>query len=203
MPPEKTRRRYHMSKRAESSAQTAADIFTATSELWHDYPIGDITLEAIAERAHVSVRTIIRRYGSKEGLFESCIKDHSEKMESYRDKAHPGDVKDVVRCLLLDYEAHGDAMIRTLAAEEQLDVARRMLKVGREYHRAWCERMFASFLPDKKSEGYEPLLRAFVASTELYLWKLLRRDLGNDVEAVQDTFLRLISGLISTHTGQE
>ncbi len=197
------KRRYQMSKRAESAAQTAADIFEATTEIWHENPIGDITLEAIAERANVSVRTIIRRYGSKEGLFESCIKDHSEKMESHRDKARPGDVEDVIRCLLLDYEAHGDAMIRTLAAEEQLEVAGRILKLGREYHRAWCERMFAPFLPEKESEEYTPLLRAFVASTELYLWKLVRRDLGNDVEAVHDTFMKLINGLISTHPKQD
>ena len=107
MPPEKTRRRYQMSKRAESSTQTAADIFTATSELWQGLPdwrhhsgshCG--ACQCVSANHHSSVWL-------KRRLFESCIKDHSEKMESYRDKAHPGDVKDVIRCLLLDYEAHG------------------------------------------------------------------------------------------------
>lgn len=195
---EKPKRSYQMSKRAESSAQTALDIFAATAELWHEHAIGDITLEAIAERANVSVRTIIRRYGSKEGLFEACIQNNAVDMESHREKAEPGNVDDVIHCLLTDYEAHGDAMVRTLAVEEQLDIARRVLKAGRIYHREWCQRMFAPFLPEKQTNGYEQELMAFVAATELYLWKLLRRDLNYDLKATQQTFKRLVNGIINS-----
>lgn len=194
---EQTKRRYKMSKRAETSAQTALDIYQVTIALWHERPLAEITLETIAERANVSVRTIIRRFGSKEGLFEDCIKNNVADMETNRDKAIVGDIDSAIDCLLEDYEAHGDAMIRTLAVEEQLAIARRVLQAGRLYHRDWCARMFAPYLPDSGDDGYNETLLAFVAATEIYLWKLLRRDLNYDLATTKKAFLRLAKGLVN------
>lgn len=192
-----SKRPYQMSKRAESAAQTGHDIFTATAELWNERSIADITLEAIAERASVSVRTIIRRFGSKEGLLEACIQNNAGDMKSDREKAEPGDVEGAIGYLLSDYEAHGDAFVRTLAMEDQLEIAHRVLQAGRTYHRQWCSRIFAPFLPDRNDDSYELKLTAFVAATELYLWKLLRRDLNCGVSETRDTYIRLVSGLIT------
>lgn len=192
------KRPYQMSKRAETAAQTERGIFAVTVALWRERPLGDITLEEIAERAGVSTRTIIRRYGSKEGLFETCVKRSSSDMENNRDQATVGDVEDIIHCLLTDYEIHGDAMVRTLAAEDQLDVAKRVLVSGREQHRAWCERMFSPFLPEPADATYEQELIAFIAATELYLWKLLRRDLGHSFSDTRRTFMRLVNGLIAS-----
>ncbi len=185
-----------MSKRAEAAAETERAIFTATATLWRERPFAEITLEAIAESAGVSVRTIIRRFGSREGLLETCIKNEASDIESDREKAKVGDVEGALEYLLKDYEAYGDAIIKTLAVEDQIDAAKAVLRAGRHYHREWCERIFAPFLPEITNSNYEPMLTAFVAATELYLWKLLRRDLGYDLEQTKQTFLRLVNGLI-------
>lgn len=193
----KPKRQYQMSKRAESSAQTAQAIFDATTQLWHERPLAEITLDAIAEIAGVSVRTIIRRYGSKEELFETCIQNDATDKETKRDRAIVGDVEGALSHLLTDYEEHGDAMVRTLAVEEQLEIAQRVLKAGREYHRDWCAKIFAPYLPGTASDSYNEMLMAFVAATDLYLWKLLRRDLNYDLATTKATFLRLVNGLIN------
>lgn len=195
-----SKRPYKMSKRAESAAQTERDIFAATAALWHERSISEITLDLVAERASVSVRTIIRRYGSKEGLFEACIQNNAADTQSDRENAEVGNVNSAIQYLLADYEAYGDALIRMLAMEDQLDIARGVLQAGRTYHRDWCARIFSPFLPDKSGSDYETELTAFVAATELYLWKLLRRDLNYDIEQAQKTFLRLVNGLISDKT---
>lgn len=196
---EDSKRPYQMSKRAETAAQTARDIFIATAELWHERSIADITLDAIAERANVSVRTILRRYGSKEGLFEACIQNNTADMKTDREKAEVGNVESAIHYLLVDYEAYGDAIIRTLAMEEKFDIAQRVLQAGRIYHRQWCERMFTPFLPDIKDRHYEQELTAFVAATEFYLWKLLRVDLKGSPSETKATFMRLVNGLITSH----
>lgn len=195
---QETKRRYQMSKRAESAAQTERAIFSATAELWCECSFADITLDAIAERAGVSVRTIIRRFGSREDLLKACIENSSANIESDREKAEPGDVEGALGYLLADYEAYGDAIVRTLAVEAQLDVAQEVLQAGRRYHRQWCERIFAPFLPDKNDPRYQQELTAFVAATELYLWKLLRRDLNYSLRDTQETFMRLVNGLIAS-----
>lgn len=193
-----TKRPYQMSKRAESAAQTERSIFEATAELWQAHPFVDITLETIAERAGVSVRTVIRRYGSKEGLFEAAIQNNAADIKSDREKAKVGDIEGALHYLLTDYETYGDAAIRTLAVEDHIVAARKMLQAGREYHREWCERIFAPYLPGKKAKSYEQNLTAFVAATELYLWKLMRRDLNQSSEQTYKTFLKLVNGLVST-----
>jgi len=190
------KRSYQMSKRAESSAQTERAIFSATADLWRERPFAEITLEAIAERANVSVRTIIRRFGSRDELFNTCIQNDSSNIESDREKAEVGNVESAIHYLLKDYEAYGDAVVRTLAVEGHIDAAKKVLQAGREYHRQWCARIFTPFLPDNESKLYEHELTAFVATTELYLWKLLRRDLNYDLSQTHQTFKRLVNGLI-------
>jgi AcrR family transcriptional regulator len=193
----KPKRSYDMSKRANSAAQTELDIFNATAELWHEQPIGDITLEAIAARANVSVRTIIRKYGSKEGLFETCIQNNADVADLKREHAKIGEIEQAVSCLLQDYEEHGKAVIRTLALEEQLDIARKVSHKGRLYHKAWCERIFAPYLPNSSSIHFEPQLLAFVAATDIYLWKLLRHDLDKDIETTKATLIKMVNGIIT------
>lgn len=192
-----SKRTYQMSKRAEAAAQTESAIFSATATLWRERPFAEITLEAIAESAGVSVRTIIRRFGSREGLLETCIKNDASDIETDREKAKAGDIEGALDYLLKDYEAYGDAIIRTLAVEDQIDAAKSVLKAGRLYHREWCERIFAPFLPKKSHSNYDQELTAFVAATELYLWKLLRRDLAYDLKQTKQTFLRLLNGLVN------
>ena|SRR3990167_1697011 len=192
MPPKRV---YRMSRRAESAAQTEQLIFSAAAELWQAMPINEITLDMIAEKADVSVRTVIRRYGSKEQLFEACIQNQVSNTSLQRDDATPGDISSAVECLLRDYEAYGEAMLKTLATEEQFAESKKITQAGRRYHRQWCARMFADFLPDKDDAGYKKMLSAFYAATDLYLWKLLRLDLRHSRKDVQEIVIRILEGL--------
>lgn len=192
-----SKRTYQMSKRADAAAQTEKAIFSATAKLWRERPFSEITLDAIAESAGVSVRTIIRRFGSREGLFETCIKNDASDIEVDREKASVGDIEGALGYLLQDYEAYGDAMIKILAIEGQIEAAKSVLVAGRSYHREWCGRIFAPYLPSNSHPEYEQRLTAFVAATELYLWKLLRRDLGYDLAQTKQTFMALLNGLVT------
>ncbi|MFO7824647.1 MAG: hypothetical protein R6V72_11975, partial [Cyclobacterium sp.] len=71
---------------------------------------------------------------------------------------------------------------------------------GRAYHREWCEKIFAPFLPDPENPDYEQKLLSFITATEFYLWKLLRRDLNKSREATFVVFKSLVEGLI--HQGK-
>ncbi len=193
----KTTRSYNNKARARTAARTGQRILDATVGLWKEAPLHEITLEAVAGRAGVTVRTVLRKYGSKEGLFEACIEQDAAKMMAKRDQAPAGDVPAALRILLADYETYGDANIRTLAMEEELAAARKILEAGRRYHRQWCARVFAPWLPGPSDARYEPSLLAFIAATDVYLWKLLRRDLGRSAEETLETMRRLVEGLIA------
>lgn len=190
-----TTRRYRQTARAAAARQTGRRVLEAALALWRERPFDDVTLQAIAARAGVSVQTVIRRFGSKEGVIEACIEADIGGFQAERDRAAAGDVEGALDALLAHYERDGDVVFRTLALEERVPAAAALVANGRRVHRAWCARVFAPALPPPQTPEYEARLDAFVAATDLYLWRLLRRDLGRSPEATRAAMLALLRGL--------
>jgi AcrR family transcriptional regulator len=188
-------RPYRMKARAEAAARTGRAILSATVELWRERPLDEITLQSIAERAGVSVQTVIRRFGSRDGVVAACIEEDAAGIRTERDQAPAGDRVRALEILLEHYERDGDAVLRTLALEERVAAAGAVAEAGRAAHRAWCARVFAPFLPAPTADGHGTRLDAFVAATDLYLWKLLRRDLGRSPDEARMAVAALLDGL--------
>lgn len=186
-----------MAARAEAAARTGREILAAAAALWRERPIDEITLEAIAERAGVSVRTVIRRFGSKQGVIAACLEADAAGIAAERGQAAAGDVDGALEILLAHYERDGDAVLRTLALEETLPEAKAIAATGRAGHREWCARVFAPHLPPAGDGAHAARLDAFVAATDLYAWKLPRRDLGRSAEETGRVMRTLVDGLIS------
>lgn len=194
-------RTYHQTARAEAAEQTERNILAAAVGLWREHHIDDITLPMIAGQAGVTVQTVIRRFGSKEGVIEAAIERDASGIEAQREMAAPGDVDQALDDLLAHYEQDGDAVLRTLSVEDRFAIARTVTEAGRQVHRAACARIFSLYLPDQSHTDYQLRLDAFVAATDIFIWKLLRRDLRRSAGDVRHTMRNLIDGLIAqSHT---
>ena len=185
-----------MELRATKAAQTEKRILEAAQALWVEIPYHEITLEKVAERACVTVRTILRKFESKEGLFIACIENEEAISILSRNEDPSKPISETLVSLLNEYEQMGDASIRTIMASDSVPVAKIILEKARKVHKAWCETIFAAYLPAKKSAYYSVQLLAFVAATEFYLWKLLRRDIGLSHKETLKVFENMIEGLI-------
>jgi AcrR family transcriptional regulator len=185
-----------MEQRAKSSAQTAEKIILSTLQLWKEKPLNEITLESIADKSGVTIRTILRKFGSRDGLIQSCLSHDASIIIEERAHAPEGDIDGILHALLSNYEKMGDAGIRTIYMENELEEAKDIGEKGRKIHREWCARVFAPFLPDSGYEEYEIKLTAFITATEIYLWKLLRKDLGYDEDKTFRVFKMLVEGLV-------
>lgn len=190
-------RPYRMTARAEAAAQTARDILKATVALWREQSLDEITLQAIADRAGVSVQTVIRRFGSKEGVFDACIESDTAGVRIERARAPAGAVDEALDVLMAHYERDGDAILRTLLLEDKLEAAAAIAASGRREHRTWCLRVFGPYLPPAESDDLEHRVDAFVAATDLFVWKLLRRDLGRSADETKPVIRALVEGLIA------
>ena len=62
-----------MTTRAAAAAETAEKILDAATHLFAENVIAEITLADIAERSGVTVQTILRRFGDKDGVFAEAI----------------------------------------------------------------------------------------------------------------------------------
>jgi AcrR family transcriptional regulator len=194
-----SRREYRMTTRAVAAERTARRIVDAAVAVWHGGSAEDLTLEGIAARAGVSTRTVIRRFGSREGVIEAAIEAEAARITSARESAPADDLEGGLRALLRHYEEDGDAVLRTLALEDRVPLARTIAERGRASHRAACADRFASHLPAPDDPAYATRLDAFVTVTDIYVWKLLRRDLGRSLPETRDVMRALVEALIDRH----
>src|SRR5712692_8893933 len=86
------RRPYRMVARAEAAATTAECILDSAVEVFWELPTDQISLDEIARRAGVTVQTVIRRFGGRDGLLAAAVERESEKVRRQRDEAVPGDL---------------------------------------------------------------------------------------------------------------
>jgi AcrR family transcriptional regulator len=152
-------------------------------------------LQAVADRAGVGVQTVIRHFTSKEQLFAAVVQWTSRQIRAERDQAPIGDVSGAVRNLIDTYERWGDHVLNRLAQERRTPAIREATDAGHRYHHAWVERSFGPLLADGPTSERKQRLAQLVAVTDLYVWKVLRHDLGlsrDETEmAVRDLVTRI------------
>lgn len=174
--PERAKRPYRMRARAEAAEATKMRILEACEAAFDAIPYDQITLAAVAERAGVSVQTVLRHFDTRDGLFLATLLHVSEQMAGNRDVEAGADVAVVVDVLVDHYERFGDKLVRMLSQEDRVPALRMLTDFGRAYHLDWCEQAFAPAL--KGLQGARRRRRAYqlVALTDIYVWKILRRD---------------------------
>src|SRR5918997_41946 len=189
------RRPYRMRARAEATAETGRRILEATIELHRERFFDRVSLEDIAERAGVTVQTVIRCFGNKERLIEAAAEEGNRQVSRQRNQAPIGDIEGALKNLIDHYEQWGDSVMRLLAQEERVPAFRSVTDAGRALHHEWVERTFAPLLAEREGAARRRLLAELIAICDVYFWKLLRRDLGLSREqtelAIRETILAL------------
>lgn len=190
------RRPYRQTARAAAAEVTSERIIDAFAARLRDEWFDEIRLEDVARAAEVSVQTVIRRFGGKEGLLDATRERMGREVLSVRDIA-PGDIDRAIAALTEDYEATGDLLIRTLAQEARYPAVKAMTDVGRAGHRAWLAGTFAPWLDGLPPAEAQRRLDALVIATDVYVWKLVRRDMGRPVAELCELMRRLITAALS------
>lgn len=192
-------RRYDMRARQESTAATRNTIVDAAIDVVVAERSLGITLGAVAERAGVTVKTVLRHFGSRESLIEAAYLAVREAVLAERIPP-PGDRAAAMTVLIEHYEARGDMVLGLLGEEDDDPRARLMCEGGRTLHREWVAEAFGAELPLEPRER-DRIIDALVVATDVYSWKLLRRDRGLTVAEVRDRMLLMIDGILAVSRG--
>ncbi|HLW55280.1 MAG TPA: hypothetical protein VKW06_20800 [Candidatus Angelobacter sp.] len=197
-------RAYQQAARAEQTAANGQSIVDAAIELVYSVRrLEEITLEAIAGQSGLTVRTILRRFGSREGILEAAFVQLGRKMQVDRPNTPPGDIEAALGALLQHYELDGDLNIKALAQEADMPLLHMMMERGRKGHRAWLHEVFAPYIAHLSGAARERRITEFYAATDVYLWKLFRRDLRLGKEQTAEAFRRLVLGVAGLNQDQE
>jgi AcrR family transcriptional regulator len=189
------KRPYRMVARANAAQATADRLLDAAVTQFTDQPYEDVSLEEIAQAAGVTKRTLLRRFGSKDALFVAAMDRAAHEMMRARDAAPVDDVPGAVTNLVDHYERWGENRLRLLAQEDRIPVVADNVKGGRRYHWSWVEQKFAPLLAGLEGSARTRRTAAVVAITDVYTWKLLRRDLGLSRSDTEQLLVELLAKL--------
>ncbi len=206
-----------MLARATSAQETRQQILSASVALLWEKLSPEIRLADVAARAGVTVQTILRHFGTREHLLTAAEDALREEIRAER-QAPAGDIAAAVRAIFDHYETRGDGVLRMLAQEHWNEQIRVINDSGRGMHRQWVEVVFGPQLKQaqaqaqaqargKGKEGGEgsgertALVDLLVVATDVYTWKLLRRDRQLPRAEAEARVRRLIAAILLTSSG--
>ncbi|ASW57628.1 hypothetical protein CIK06_12065 [Plantactinospora sp. KBS50] len=171
----------------------------AALRLYLERPFELITLASVAESAQVGVQTLIRRVGTKDGLFKALqqrlIPEFEDALGAPPDTGDPAAVAAAVATL---YERWGDLIDRNYCQQLATPALRETVQAGRRVHHDWVGAAFARCLtglpPDRRRLTHARL----VAVTELGLWLALTRNEGLNPQEACDAMTQLIAACLAS-----
>ena len=193
---ESPKRAYRQSARALAAEATGERIVDAFATEMEDSWFDEIRLEDVARAAEVTAQTVIRRFGNKEGLLEALQQRIALTVSQRRDVPE-GEIDAAVASLVEDYELHGDIVMRVLAQEDRFAACRAVTDIGRREHRKWIAKAFAPWLRRMPEALRQRAEDALVVAGDLYVWKLVRRDMARPISeyrAIMETMLAAAIG---------
>ena len=144
----------------------------------------------------MALKTVLRHFGSREGLFAAVNEYAREQIINGR-LTPVGDAGTAVSVVVNHYEARGDWVLRLLCQELSSEFARESMTTGRKVHREWVEKTFAPQLDRLQAGARDEAVDLLVVATDLYTWKLLRRDQGLTRSAVEARMRHLIDAVLA------
>lgn len=155
------------------------------------------SLEAIAKRAGVTKQTLLRHFGSKDGLLLQALMRGGAQVLEQRWNAPAGDVEGAVDNLLDHYETWGERALRIGAWQSGPAMLAMLSKAARQVHYDWVEYAFAPWLEHLDGKGRARRRAALIALCDVQTWWILSHDLGLERSEVHAILTDLIERLIA------
>ncbi len=193
-------RPYRQVARAAATEETRRRIVTAFAEALAERWLDEITLDELAAAAGTTRQTVIRLFGGKEGLLDAVVDWMREGVLTRRTLAPGPAAIAVARAVGADYETSGDMIIRLLALEGRHPGLSAFLDYGRRQHRAWIGEAFAGPIASYPPAERAALTDRLIVATDVYSWKLLRRDFGRSRIETEAAIAALIAAILAARS---
>lgn len=191
----KATREYTKVVRAETEKRTRAALLSAADEAFLSGPWEQASLDAIAGAAEVTKQTLLRHFGSKDGLLEQVLLRSVDEVQQQRLRVPRDDIAGAVDNLLEHYEVRGGRAMRS----SNLDLEGPLADLGRrarQFHYDWVELAFGSWLTGVGTAERRRLRAALIAVCDVQAWWILTHDLGLSRAEVRATLILTINRLL-------
>jgi AcrR family transcriptional regulator len=192
-------RSYTKVVRAQAEERTRAALLDAADEAFLSGPWSQASLDTIARDAGVTKQTLLRHFGSKDGLLEQALSRAVAAVSEQRFSSPGNDIAGAVENLLDHYEAMGGRAMRSSNMEVEgplADLGRR----ARQFHYDWIEHAFGAWLERARPADRARLRAALIAICDVQAWWILSHDLELPRREVRATLILTISRLLGENS---
>jgi AcrR family transcriptional regulator len=193
-------RTYTMGARADAVDATRERIARAALARFIADSYDAVTIASVAKDAGVSHQTVLNHFASKEGLFTAAAERFGADVVKLRGERTGQDAASAVALAIEQYEATGDGNVRLAMLDDRIPAVKAAMDVGRATHQAWLAEVFADELPSGAAERAH-VLSQLHAATDVYTWKLLRRDRGLSPARTRSRMLTLLRAVLAAPAG--
>jgi AcrR family transcriptional regulator len=186
-----------MRARADAVDATRERIARAALERFIAEPYDAVTIAGVAQDAGVSHQTVLNHFTSKEGLFTAAAERFGADIIELRGERTGHDAASAVALAVEQYEATGDGNVRLAMLDERIPAVKEALDFGRATHQTWLAEVFADRLP-RRAPDRRHMLSQLHAATDVYTWKLLRRDFGLSRRETQNVMTDMVEAILDT-----
>jgi AcrR family transcriptional regulator len=200
MNPVQSGRPYKSVARAEARERTREALLDAAEATFFADRWERASLSEVADSAGVTKQTLLRHFGSKQGLLEAAWWRGIERVREQRWLAPTHDIPAAVDNLLDHYEVMGARAMSIAAGSGGGEAVAEVGRAARELHYEWVEHAFGSWL---ERYGGKPRVRvraALIALCDVHTWWLMSHDLALGRAEVRATLIQAISSLLEEET---
>jgi AcrR family transcriptional regulator len=191
-------RPYKQVARARSQEQTRDALLEAAIDELCDGRFPRMSLEAISARAGVTKPTLLRHFGSKEGLLIQALTRASSRILDQRWSTPVGDIEGTIENLIGHYEAWGERSLRIGAWEEDGPaVLSGISRMARQVHYDWIDHAFNGWLEPLDAAARARRRAALIAICDVHTWRLLFHDLKLERSEVRATLIEMVQRTVA------
>jgi AcrR family transcriptional regulator len=189
-------RPYNQVARAEGQQRTRDELLDAADHELFTGRWEDASIESMAISAGVTKQTLLRHFGSKDGLLEEALLRASNLVRDQRLAAPSGDVSGAVDNLLDHYEQWGERALRIGATDVATKAIAELGERARQFHYDWVEHAFGPLLDQFAGKARARRRAALIALCDVNTWWLFSHDLEMPRAEVRATLIQAINVLI-------
>ncbi len=191
------RRPYNKVVRKQAQERTRDALLDAATDEFIEGHWLKTSLESLSAKAGVTKQTLLRHFGSKDGLLLQALTRSAAQIRDQRWSSPTDDVAGAVENLLDHYEAWGERSLRIGAWQSGPAMLAMIARGARQVHYEWVEYAFARWLEDLDVEARERRRAALIALCDVQTWWILSHDLGLQRSEINAILTDLIERLLS------
>ncbi|HEV7938079.1 MAG TPA: TetR/AcrR family transcriptional regulator [Solirubrobacteraceae bacterium] len=171
-------REYKQVERAKAQERTREALIAAATDEFFEGNWLKTSLDSLSRRAGVTRQTLLRHFGSKDGLLMQSLMRGASQVRDQRWSTPTTDISGAVENVIEHYEEWGERSVRIGAWQRGPTVLALFSNAARQIHYDWVEHAFAQWLVKFDEETRARRRATLIVLCDVQTWWTLSNDLG-------------------------